>query len=631
MQKLEGRTFNVVQDNIEKLKELFPEIFTENKVDIDKLRLALGENVEKEKERYEFTWNGKTEAIQLSQKQTTGTLIPSKEESVNWDTTQNLYIEGDNLEVLRVLQNSYRNKVKMIYIDPPYNTGNDFVYEDDFSDNIKNYKKNIQENMKSNPETNGRYHTDWLNLMYPRLRLARNLLREDGSIFISIDDNELTNLRKLCDEVFGEENLFAQIIVQSNKRGQTYKQVSKTHEYLLIYTKKNETEFNELPKSEENSDLNLEDNIGKFNIRELRNRNPKFGKFNRPNLFYPFYVNTKNLDKDGFYPVSLEKSDEYNIEVYPFNSSGIESCWRWGKTLSNDNIQTNTLMSNLVAKRKNDGNYNIYEKYRKSTYKPKSIWDDIGFITEKGTVELGKIGLSSYFDFPKPIDLLKQALLIGTNKDDIILDFFSGSGTTAHAVMQLNSEDEGNRRFIMVQLPELMDEKSVAFKDGFKNICDVGKERIRRAGGKIVEENKDKKGIENLDIGFRVFKLDETNLKLWDEESINLEKNLLDLVEPVKEGRSQEDVVYEILLKYGIELTVPIEETKIAGKNIYFVGMGYLLICLERDLTLEHIEEMAKQKPARIVFYDEGFKDDTVRTNAQQILKRYGVEDIRVI
>ncbi|HDR8412843.1 TPA: site-specific DNA-methyltransferase [Bacillus cereus] len=631
MQKLEGRTFNVVQDNIEKLKELFPEVFTENKVDIDKLRLALGENVEKEKERYEFTWNGKTEAIQLSQKQTTGTLIPSKEESVNWDTTQNLYIEGDNLEVLRVLQNSYRNKIKMIYIDPPYNTGNDFVYEDDFSDNIKNYKNNIQENMKSNPETNGRYHTDWLNLMYPRLRLARNLLREDGSIFISIDDNELTNLRKLCDEVFGEENLFAQIIVQSNKRGQTYKQVSKTHEYLLIYTKKNETEFNELPKSEENSDLNLEDNIGKFNIRELRNRNPKFGKFNRPNLFYPFYVNAKNVDKDGFYPVSLEKSDEYNIEVYPFNSSGIESCWRWGKTLSNDNIRTNTLMSNLVAKRKNDGNYNIYEKYRKSTYKPKSIWDDIGFITEKGTVELGKIGLSSYFDFPKPIDLLKQALLIGTNKDDIILDFFSGSGTTAHAVMQLNSEDEGYRRFIMVQLPELMDEKSVAFKDGFKNICDVGKERIRRAGGKIVEENKDKKGIENLDIGFRVFKLDETNLKLWDEESINLEKNLLDLVEPVKEGRSQEDVVYEILLKYGIELTVPIEETKIAGKNIYFVGMGYLLICLERDLTLEHIEEMAKQKPARIVFYDEGFKDDTVRTNAQQILKRYGVEDIRVI
>ena len=631
MQKLEGKTFNVVQDNIEKLKELFPEVFTEDKVDIDRLRLALGEHVESEKERYEFTWNGKKEAIKLSQKQTTGTLIPSKEESVNWDTTQNLYIEGDNLEVLRVLQNSYRNKVKMIYIDPPYNTGNDFVYEDDFSDNIKNYKKNIQENMKSNPETNGRYHTDWLNLMYPRLRLARNLLREDGSIFISIDDNELTNLRKLCDEVFGEENLFAQIIVQSNKRGQTYKQVSKTHEYLLIYTKKNETEFNELPKSEENSDLNLEDNIGKFNIRELRNRNPKFGKFNRPNLFYPFYVNAKNVDKDGFYPVSLEKSDEYNIEVYPFNSSGIESCWRWGKTLSNDNIRTNTLMSNLVAKRKNDGNYNIYEKYRKSTYKPKSIWDDIGFITEKGTVELGKIGLSSYFDFPKPIDLLKQALLIGSNKDDIILDFFSGSGTTAHAVMQLNSEDEGNRRFIMVQLPELMDEKSVAFKDGFKNICDVGKERIRRAGGKIVEENKDKKGIENLDIGFRVFKLDETNLKLWDEESINLEKNLLDLVEPVKEGRSQEDVVYEILLKYGIELTVPIEETKIAGKNIYFVGMGYLLICLERDLTLEHIEEMAKQKPARIVFYDEGFKDDTVRTNAQQILKRYGVEDIRVI
>ncbi|MBO8171487.1 MAG: site-specific DNA-methyltransferase [Bacillaceae bacterium] len=631
MQKLDGKTFNVVQDNIEKLKQLFPEVFTENKIDVEKLLLTLGEHLEKEKERYEFTWNGKTKAIQLAQKQTTGTLRPCKEESVNWDTTKNLYIEGDNLEVLRVLQNSYRNKIKMIYIDPPYNTGNDFVYKDDFHDNIKNYKEKNEESMKSNPETNGRYHTDWLNMMYPRLKLAKNLLTHNGVIFISIDDNEVHNLRKICDEIFGEHNFVGQIIVQTNKGGQDYLDLAKTHEYLICYFKSNESTLNLLPKADTSS-FKYEDNKGRFELRELRNRNPKFNKNNRPNLYYPIYVNPDIKDKNGFSPVNLVKENDKYIEVFPLNSQGKDSCWRWGVNLLSENIiENDPENSNVIAKEKRNGGWNIYEKNRKTLTKAKTIWDEADVRTERGTIVFRELFSSSYFDHPKPVELIKKSLMLGLGEHDTVLDFFAGSSTTAHAVFDLNSEDNGKRKFILIQLDEPINDQKEAFKAGFKNICEIGKERIRRAGQKILEENKDKEGIENLDIGFKVFKLDDTNLKVWDENTADVERNLLDLIDPVKEGRTQEDVVYEILLKYGVDLTVPIEETKVADKVVYSVGMGYLLICLERDLTLEHIEEIAQKKPARVVFYDEGFKDDTVRINAQQILKRYGVEDIRVI
>src|SRR5574344_912835 len=308
---LTGKTPDITAENIEALKLLFPALCSDGKIDFDKLQQLLGKEIDTSNERYNFTWNGKSQALHLSQLPSAGTLIPCKEESKNFDTTQNLYIEGDNLEVLKLLQKSYHKAVKMIYIDPPYNTGNDFVYPDDFKDNIENYLEltgqvdSEGKKIGTNPESNGRYHTDWLNMIYARLRLARNLLNDDGVIFISIDDHEICNLRKICDEVFGEENFFCQVIIQSNKRGQTYKQISKTHEYLLIYTKESESEFNELEKSDDNNDLNLEDNIGKFNIRELRNRNPKFGKFNRPGLYYPIYVNPLISDKDGFCPVSL--------------------------------------------------------------------------------------------------------------------------------------------------------------------------------------------------------------------------------------------------------------------------------------------------------------------------------------
>lgn len=364
----------------------------------------------------------------------------------------NFLLEGDNLAALKLLEKTHRGKIKMIYIDPPYNTANkDFAYDDTRVDLTDTFR-----------------HSKWLSFMRERLRIARNLLRDDGILFISIDDNEQSDLKLLCDEIFKEENFFSQVIIQSNKRGQTYKQIAKTHEYLLIYTRSPEAEFNEIDKTDDDNDLNLLDKIGAYNVRELRNRNPKFGKHNRPNLFYPIYVNPSIVDKDGFCPISLAYTTDYCVEVYPFNSTGGESCWRWSTKLLSENINSNTQFSNVVAHAKRDGTFNIYEKYRKTTYKAKSIWLETDVITEKGTVELGELGLSERFPFPKPLFLLKKCLQIGTNSNDIILDFFAGSGTTGHAVMKLNAEDGGTRRFILCTNNE-------------NGICrDVTYERIRR-------------------------------------------------------------------------------------------------------------------------------------------------------
>ena len=364
----------------------------------------------------------------------------------------NFLIEGDNLASLQLLEKTHKGKIKMIYIDPPYNTANkDFAYDDTRVDATDTFR-----------------HSKWLSFMRARLKIARNLLRDDGILFISIDDNEQADLKLLCDDIFKEENFFSQVIIQSNKRGQTYKQIAKTHEYLLIYTRSPEAEFNEIEKTDEDNDLNLLDGISAYNVRELRNRNPKFGRHNRPNLFYPIYVNPSIVDKDGFCPVSLTHTAEYHIEVFPYNSAGTESCWRWGAKLFGENVNTDTQLSNVVARVKKDGTFNIYEKYRKTTYKSKSIWVETDVITEKGTVELGEIGLAERFPFPKPLFLLQKCLQIGTNAGDIILDFFAGSGTTGHAVMKLNAEDGGNRRFILCTNNE-------------NNICrDVTYERIKR-------------------------------------------------------------------------------------------------------------------------------------------------------
>lgn len=636
LNKIDGMSMNIEQTEMEKLKAVFPQCFAEGKLDIDKLLGLCGEYIDNDFEKYKFEWKGKMESLKLAQKRSTGTLRPCKAESVNFDETQNLYIEGDNLEVLKLLQTAYYNKIKMIYIDPPYNTGNDFVYEDDFADPMARYKEVTQQTTKSNAETMGRFHTNWLNMMYPRLRLAYNLLTEDGVIFISIDDNELINLRKVCDEIFGEENFYTQIIIQSNKRGQTYKQISKTHEYMLVYTKHSETEFNELEKGDDNNDLNLLDKIGRFNIREVRNRNPKFGRHNRPNLFYPIYVNPNVMDENGFCPISLEKTDDFCVEVVPLNSQGQESCWRWGQKKVIDNNTNDTMTSNIVAKIKNDGNYNIYEKYRKTTYKPKTIWDDVAVITEKGTVELGELGLSAYFDFPKPIELLKRAIQIGTNDEDIILDFFSGSATIAHAVMLLNEENKENRKFICVQLPAPCDEDSAAYKDGYYNICEIGKERIRRAGKKILEESAQAElGDEEkkpLDIGFKVFKLDDSNIKSWDSAPIEdtqidiFYERLNSMIDTVKHDRTDMDVVYEVMLKMGIPLDVEVQYMEINDKIVYIVGDFLLMICLAQNITAEDIEGMAQYAPAKIICAEAGFADDSALSNAHYILKDRSIE-----
>ncbi len=632
---LDGLSMNLEQANMDKLKSVFPECFAEGKLDIDKLLSLCGEYIDNDFEKYKFEWKGKAECLRLAQKRSTGTLRPCPEESVNWDSTKNLYIEGDNLEVLKLLQTTYYRKVKMIYIDPPYNTGNDFVYEDDFADPLARYKEVTQQTTKSNPETMGRYHTNWLNMMYPRLRLAANLLRDDGVIFISIDDNEVTNLRKICDEVFGEENFVAQITLLCNPKGRSQDMyVANCHEYILIYSKTIRAKGSlSIPKNKEDilSDYNLEDELGTYRELELRNTHRDFGKFNRPNLYYPLFVNYQGK-------VSITKDEVYNIPVYPIWNDGFEGCWTWGKSKSQENID-------LLIGKKIDGKWKIYRKAYSTENgenvkkQVKSIWIEKSFYTEKGQKSVNDLFFTKekLFQSPKSPDLIKQIIMMAQtyNKDDIILDFFSGSATTAHAVMQLNAEDGGNRQFIMVQLPEVCDEKSEAYQVGYKNICEIGKERIRRAGKKILEENNQMalEDKEQLDIGFKVFKLDSSNLKTWDNTPVTAEQmdllyeRMNNMIHRVKSDRSDLDMVCEIMLKLGVPLTYSITAVEINGKTAYSIGEdSLLLICLALDVQPEDVEQMAEYAPAKLIISRESFVDDTAMANAHYILKDHGVE-----
>lgn len=611
MEKLDGKTMDLIQQNIDELKKLFPEATTEGKIDFDRLRLLLGDEVETGKERYEFTWPGKSDCIRLAQQQSTGTLRPDKESSKDWDTTQNLYIEGDNLEVLRLLQKAYHRKVKMIYIDPPYNTGNDFIYKDDFRDNVKNYKYRTDQTMKKNTDTSGRYHTDWINMMYPRLRLARNLLSDDGVIFISIDDNELDNLKKICNEIFLEENWLACIIWQKafspiNLR----KTFSPNHDFIICYAK----------------------DIEKVSINGIARTEQSDARYSNPDND-PRGVWTSSDLSVG--PVVPEKVYEITTpsgrKILPTEGR----CWALTKERFEEFLQDNRIWFG-----RNGNNVPRVKRFLSDVKKeitPLTIWirDDVGD-NQESTRELKDIFQNAIFNNPKPTRLIKQIVQIGSNENDLILDFFSGSSTTAHSIMQINAEDHAKRQFIMVQLPESCDEQSEAFNSGYKNICEIGKERIRRAGEKIKEENQDKEGIENLDIGFRVFKLDTSNLKAWDPEVEELEETLEGFVEPIKEDRTQEDLLFEIMLKYGTELTMPVEEILIKGKKAYSIGLGYMIVCLEEGLTLEVFEAIGAlkqggQEVARVVFRDSGFADDNVKANAVQLLKKFGIEDFRTI
>lgn len=649
MDRLKMHSVNKVDENINKIAKLFPNTLTEvikgyrddgtpiieHAIDFDVLRQELSNIiVEGPEERYQFTWPDKKKSILLANAPIAKTLRPCREESVDFDATENLYIEGDNLDALKLLQETYLGKVKMIYIDPPYNTGNDFVYEDDFAQSADEYLANSGQfdedgnRLVQNTESNGRFHTDWLNMMYPRLKLAKDLLSDDGVIFISIDDNEVENLRKICDEIFGKTNFIAQIMPISNPGGRDYNQIAITHEYLLVYSKSSNLELNEIAK-----DITFKyfDNNGGYETRELRNRNPKFHRGNRPNLFYPFYVNPSIKDDYGYCAISTSKLEGYDIEVFPYNSAGVESVWRWGKQKATKNINLNSIKdSQIVAKQKNDGGWNIYEKNRKSTTKPKSVWDETEMRTEDGTRLIRSLFGKTLFDHPKALALLTRCCQIGSNENDIILDFFSGSATTAHAVMKLNAEDGGNRKFIMVQIPEPCDENSEAYKAGFKNISEIGKERIRRAGKKILEEHPEAAG--KLDIGFRVLKVDSSNMQdvyyRPDEYTQDLLSSLTDNIKP---DRTPEDLLFQVMLDLGVLLSSKIEEMVIGGKKVFSVADGYLMACFDNDVTDEVVREIAKRQPYYAVFRDSSLASDSVATNFEQIFETYSPSTVRKV
>lgn len=607
MDKMDGMTMNIEQANVEKLKEVFPEVFADGKVDFDKLQGLLGHYIADDKEKYSFSWKGKADSLRLAQKRSTGTLRPCKEESKNWDTTENLYIEGDNLEVLKLLQSSYLNSIKMIYIDPPYNTGNDFVYTDDFADGIAHYKEVTGQATKSNPETAGRYHTNWLNMMYPRLKLARNLLTDDGVIFISIDDNEQANLKKLCDEVFGEDNFVACIVWEKRfTRSNNARLFASLTDYILVYRKSSVVDYLRAPRTEKSDSIySNPDNDPRGVWTSVSYVNPAT-KEQRPNLTYP--IINPITGQEVNHPTNAWK---YEYERHLIHVK--ENRLYWGANGENTYPRLKKFLCEVE-----DGMV------------PVNLWkrEDVG-TTDAASKELSILMGAKIFDFPKPVDLVKfMSQIVASDKDSIILDFFSGSATTAHAVMQLNAEDGGHRRFICVQLPEKTDEQSEAYKAGYKTICEIGKERIRRAGEKIKEENKDKEGIENLDIGFKVFKLDSSNLVKWDntpttdEEEVKkrIQQSLFYLVE----GREDLDLVYEIMLKYGLSLTLPVEERKFDGITAYIINHPdyKVLVCLAPNINLSAVEEMDKETIGTYIFADRCFADANILSNTEEILKK---------
>ncbi len=639
MNKLDGKSLDIVSENVTKLKELFPEVFSEGKIDFDKLQEELGAFTDKENERYNFTWNGKQEAKRIAQTPSTGTLRPSKEDSKDWDTTQNLYIEGDNLEVLKLLQKSYHKQVKMIYIDPPYNTGKDFVYKDNFKDNIKNYMEQTGQvdsegnRLSTNSDTNGRYHSDWLSMMYPRLKLARNLLKDDGVIFISIDEVEYSKLRNICDEIFGETNHIADLVWQNKKGGgNDSKYIAVEHEYVLIYAKYEVKlhSFFEPYKPEYLKRYKEEDSIGLFFWDTFKRKSGK--------QYYAIECPDGTiLEKDELgNPISWLRSEDRFLE---------------------------DKKNNEIKFVKTKDSWNIHFKQRlPEGKKPRSIFLEESILNTQGTTSDGSSELLNLFEKnifqnPKPSSLIKHFLTFIVNKDELILDFFSGSATTAHSVMSLNIEDNGNRKYICVQLPENLDESllkaigptkatiktAIEFLEENNKphlITEIGKERIRRAGEKIIADNPDK-DLSSLDVGFKVYKLDSSNIKEWDSDFDNLEANLLDSVDNIKSDRTSEDLLYEILLKYGLDLTLPIEEKTLHGKIIYNIGYGALVICLDDEITIEVVEAIAefikeqvvydeekKKRHARVVFKDKSFADTNVKTNAIQVLKQYDIDDV---
>jgi adenine-specific DNA-methyltransferase len=642
MEKINSLTSaNIVADNIELLKQLFPTIVKEGNIDLNELKSLLGETVEEKEEYYRFTWAGKNQARLEANKPTTATLRPNKADSKDWDTTNNIFIEGDNLEVLKLLQKSYANKIKMIYIDPPYNTGKDFVYKDNYADNLGNYLSITGQTNKegkktsTNTESDGRYHSNWLNMMYPRLRLARNLMADDGVIFISIDDNEVHNLRKVCDEIFGEENFIAVLPTIMNLKGNNDEfGFAGTHEYTVVFIKNIESreELFGIPLEEEDKkSYKFDDGLGLYKKgATLMRTGVAGGRDKRPKGFYPIYV-SKNYDR-----ISLKRLDGDDFEVYPKTGKGKEMSWRRSpETLEkslNEFIITN-----------NKGKISFYKKQRLSDdilygKKPKTLFYKPAYSSGNGTEDIKKLfDNERVFDNPKPLELIKDLVSTGIS-DGIILDFFAGSGTITHSIFELNAKNGFKKQFIAVQLPEPTEEKSVAFKVGYTNIADITKERIRRAGEKIKNDYKDNKEVVNkLDVGFKAFKLDSSNIQAWDGNPDNLEEQLDIFANNIKTDRTEEDILFEILLKYGLDLTVAIDEKTIAAQKVFSVGQGTLFICLSNAISPAVSEGIGTWKQelnptiCRVIFKDTGFQSDKDKTNAMQILKRFGIEEVNSI
>lgn len=627
MDKLRMQSSNGVEDNITKIAQLFPDCVTEtvderngqpkHLIDFEKLKQNLSDSVMSERaERYQFTWPDKSKAILLANSPINATLRPCREDSVDFDNTQNLYIEGDNLDVLKCLKETYLHKVKMIYIDPPYNTGNDFVYEDDFAQSSEEYLANSGQfdeqgnRMFTNAESNGRFHTDWLNMIYPRLKVARDLLTDDGVIFISIGDEELQNLRKIADEVFGEANFRNQITIRRGAKSvqaqfDTWDRLGQGVEYLLLYTK---------------------------------------------NSLYRFPKQMKNLDeaRGGSWNNHWRGTDRPTMRYEIFGICPSEGQWRWSKERSDKAIANYKRLQNELNKeepsqeeidkwysKQPEGTDLLRlskkgkpEHYIKATTQTllNNSWEDLLIGSSS---EILKLFETKVFDTAKLTAPIKRMLNF-TDKNALILDFFSGSATTAHAVMQLNSEDGGNRKFIMVQLPEKTDEKSEAFKAGYKNICEIGKERIRRAGKKIKEESP--LTTQDLDTGFRVLKLDSTNMQdiYYSPKDIS-QADLFSQVDNVKPDRTGEDLLFQVMLELGATLDSKIETTMVAGKTIYNVAEGYLVACFDPDVTDEVVKAIAQMQPAYAVLRDTSMKDDSTSTNFEQIFKTYSPDTVTKI
>jgi len=650
-EKMDLHSMDISEENRLCLKQLFPAVFTETyddkdemveSVDFERLKAEIGkfsDVFESRRERYGMDWPGKKDALKLIQQPSIATLKPCRDESVNFDSTENLFIEGDNLEVLKLLQKSYYGKIKMIYIDPPYNTGEQFIYPDKYSETLETYLAyaglidNEGKKFATNTPNEGRFHTKWLNMMYPRLYLARNLLKDDGVIFISIDDNEVANLRKLCDEIFGEENFIGTLVIQSNPRGsQEPFGISSEHEYVLCYGKTESGKSSIIGYEREGNDeeFSFIDEYGRnARLLGLRKRGGDWRREDRPNMYYAFYVdpNTKK--------VSLYKDDIFTIEVFPVRPDGSESRWTWGKEKTENNLHL------LTAKNVNRGNKTIFDIYRidyleneqgiKKREKVKSIWQDKE-LNYQYARQFFKIHFDSseIFDFPKSPHLIEKMASIFFENNYIVLDFFAGSCTTAHAIMDLNKEDGGNRKFIMVQLPEPCEENSEAYKAGYKNIAEIGKERIRRVINKIEEEQKAKQSDmfkdtgKKLDLGFKALKLDKSNFKIWEglssdasEEEIALQLEMH--IDHISTTATQEDILYELLLKAGFMPTEKIERLELEGKKVFSIAGGALLICLENEITQELVDSISKIKPKQFICLDKAFQgNDQLKTNAVQ-------------